>query len=137
MNRLDEYSKKFMKKTVPDLKIGDTVDVLVKIKADAGKERRQTFNGIVIALSGHGLDRTFCVRRIVQGEGVERIFPIHSPRIVTVNIKKRGKTRRAKLYFLRDRIGKATKLKEKIWLAEDAKEAALRSSRAAQEMEQG
>lgn len=133
MKRLDEYSKKFMKKTVPVFEIGDTVDVIVKVKTD--KERRQIFNGIVIAINGHGLDRTFCVRRIVQGEGVERIFPLHSPRIVTVNVKKRGKARRAKLYFLRDRVGKATKLKEKIWLAEEAKESAMLSNQAAKEME--
>lgn len=152
MNKLEEYSKKFMKKNIPLFQIGDTVDVVVKIKADvvtkvkgekpktdaekaeANKERRQIFNGIVIAMHGYGLNKTFIVRRIVQGEGVERTFPIHSPRLITVNIKKRGKSRRAKLFYLRDRVGKSTKLKEKIWLAKDAKELAEISSAAEEEM---
>ncbi len=134
MNKLDAYSKKFMKKTTPQFEIGDTVDVVVKIK-EGDKERRQIFNGVVISTRGHGLNFMFTVRRIVQGEGVERTFPIHSPRIVTVRIKKRGKARRAKLYYLRDRVGKATKLKEKIWLAEEAKESATLSDQAAKEMD--
>ena len=133
MNKLDEYSKKFMKKNVPQFQIGDTVDVVVKVKAD--KERRQIFNGIVIATRGHGHNFMFTVRRMVQGEGVERIFPLHSPRLVTVNVLRRGKTRRAKLFYLRDRVGKGTKLKEKIRLAEEAKESANISKQAEKEME--
>ncbi len=122
-----------MKKNVPQFQIGDTVDVVVKVKAD--KERRQIFNGIVIATRGHGLNFMFTVRRMVQGEGVERIFPLHSPRLVTVNVLRRGKTRRAKLFYLRDRVGKGTKLKEKIRLAEEAKESANISKQAEKEME--
>lgn len=132
--QLDAYSQKFMKTTLPHFTIGDTVDVVVKI-VEGNKERKQLFNGIVISMRGSGINFMFTVRRIVQGEGVERTFPIHSPKIVTVRVRKRGKVRRAKLYYLRDRVGKATKLKEKIWLAEDARESAHLSDAAAQEVE--
>ncbi len=92
--------------------IGDTVDVHQRI-LEGNKERVQVFTGTVIARSGEGIRETFTVRRIVQGEGVERIFPIHSPKIAKVVSKRKGVSRRAKLYYLRDRIGKATKLPQR------------------------
>ena len=97
--------------------IGDTVDVHTKIQ-EGDKERIQIFSGIVIARRGGGVNENFTVRRIVAGEGVERIFPYHSPKIAKIEVKRHGKVRRAKLFFLRDRIGKATKLVERVDLAE-------------------
>ena len=96
---------------IPKFEIGDTVDVHVRI-LEGNKERVQVFNGTVIARRGEGAREMFTVRRIVQGEGVERIFPVVSPKIAKVEVKRTGKTRRAKLFYLRDRVGKATKLRE-------------------------
>jgi large subunit ribosomal protein L19 len=101
-----------MKETVPKFEIGDTVDVHVRI-LEGEKERIQVFNGVVIAKSGTKTREMFVVRRIVQGEGVERKFPVHSPRIADVVVKRSGKVRRAKLYYLRERSGKAVRLKER------------------------
>ncbi len=101
-----------MKEKLPKFEIGDTVDVHVRI-LEGDKERIQIFNGVVIARSGGGTREMFVVRRIVQGEGVERKFPIHSPRIADIVVKRSGKVRRAKLYFLRERSGKAVRLKER------------------------
>ncbi len=101
-----------MKKDLPEFEIGDTVSVGVRI-IEGTKERTQPFVGVVIARRGKGMDETFTVRRIVNNEGVERIFPIHSPRVVSVEVQRRGKTRRSKLYYLRDRVGKARKLRER------------------------
>ena len=101
-----------MKAEVPKFEIGDTVDVHVRI-LEGDKERIQIFNGVVIAKSGVKTREMFVVRRIVQGEGVERKFPLHSPRIATVVVKRSGKVRRAKLYYLRDLSGKAVRLKER------------------------
>jgi len=95
-----------------DFQVGDTVDVHQLI-LDGQKERVQIFSGTVIARRGGGVNEMFTVRRIVQGEGVERIFPLHSPKIAKVEVKRTGRTRRAKLYYLRDRVGKATRLKER------------------------
>lgn len=134
MNRLDEYSKKFAKKHIPNFEIGDTVDVVVLIM-EGDKERKQTFTGTVIGRRGSGLNETFTVRRIVQGEGVERTFSLHSSKVVTIKVKRKGKARRAKLYYLRDRVGKATKLKERIWSAKAAKQSAKESKAAEQEAE--
>ncbi len=106
-----ELENDFAKKNVDDFVVGDTVDVHVRI-IEGEKERIQIFNGVVIAMNKGGINETFTVRRLVQGEGVERVFPLHAPRVEKVEIKRRGRTRRAKLYFLRDRIGKATRLKE-------------------------
>jgi large subunit ribosomal protein L19 len=97
---------------LPKFDIGDTVDVHVRI-LEGNKERVQVFNGTVIARRGEGVREMFTVRRIVQGEGVERIFPVVSPKIAKVEVKRTGRTRRAKLFYLRDRVGKATKLREK------------------------
>jgi large subunit ribosomal protein L19 len=101
-----------MKEKVPHFEIGDTVDVHVRI-LEGEKERIQIFNGVVIARSGSHTREMFVVRRIVQGEGVERKFPLHSPRLADVVVKRSGKVRRAKLYYLRDRTGKAVRLKER------------------------
>ncbi len=92
--------------------IGDTVDVHCRI-LEGEKERIQVFTGIVIARSGSGTREMFTVRRIVQGEGVERKFPLHSPRVAKIVVQRAGVTRRAKLYYLRDRVGKAVRLKER------------------------
>ncbi|MBK9127343.1 MAG: 50S ribosomal protein L19 [Phycisphaerales bacterium] len=106
-----------------DFEIGDTVVVTLKI-VEGEKERLQDFEGTVIARRGRGLDEMFTVRRLVGDEGVERAFPLHSPRIVAVKTVRSGKVRRSKLYFLRDRVGKARRLKERRISAQQRAEAA-------------
>lgn len=101
-----------LKTEVPKFEIGDTVDVHTRI-LEGEKERIQIFNGVVIARSGSGSREMFTVRRIVAGEGVERKFPLHSPKISKIEVKRSGVSRRAKLYYLRDRVGKAVRLREK------------------------
>ena len=118
MDTVSEVEKSYLREKVPEFSIGDTVDVRIKIR-EGDRERLQTFTGTVIARRGSATRETFTVRRIVAGEGVERVFPIHSPSIEGVSVKRRGKVRRAKLYYLRERVGKATKVKE---LIEDVKE---------------
>ena len=108
-----------LKKDVPQFNVGDTVDVHVKI-VEGDRERVQVFNGTVIARKGRGINESFTVRRIVNNEGVERVFPLHSPSVVDISVKRSGYTRRSKLYFLRDRVGKATRLREK-WVSKDKK----------------
>ena len=100
------------KKEVPNFAIGDQVDVHVRI-LEGQKERTQVFSGVVISRRGEGMREMFTVRRIVQGEGVERIFPLHSPKIAKIETKRTGQVRRAKLYYLRGRVGKATRLRER------------------------
>ncbi len=109
---MDLVEKTSLKTEVPKFEVGDTVDVHTKI-LEGNKERIQVFSGVVIARSGTGSKEMFTVRRIVAGEGVERKFPLHSPRIDKVEVKRSGVVRRAKLYFLRDRVGKAVRLKER------------------------
>ena len=109
MNLVEQAS---MKKDVPHFEIGDTVDVHTKI-LEGEKERTQIFTGTVIARSGSGTREMFTVRRIVAGEGVERKFPLHSPRVSEIVVKRSSVVRRAKLFFLRDRVGKAVRLKER------------------------
>ena len=112
-NRLMELVEKTtLKPTTPKFEIGDTVDVHVRI-LEGDKERIQIYNGVVIARSGEGPREMFVVRRIVQGEGVERKFPLQSPRITDIVVKRSGKVRRAKLYYLRNLSGKAVRLKER------------------------
>jgi large subunit ribosomal protein L19 len=101
------------KTNIPVFHVGDSVDVHVRIK-EGDKERIQIFAGVCIARKGGGLRETFTVRRIVEGEGVERIFPLHSPNVSKIEVKRAGKVRRAKLYFLRDRVGKSTRIQEKL-----------------------
>ena len=100
-----------MKKELPDFHVGDTVGVHCRI-IEGDKERTQVFTGTVISRRGAGISETFTVRRIVNNEGVERTFPVHSPKVGAVEVVRSGRTRRAKLYFLRDRVGKATRLQE-------------------------
>jgi large subunit ribosomal protein L19 len=101
-----------LKSSVTDFTIGDTVDVHLSI-LEGDKARTQVFAGVVISRRGEGLNEMFTVRRIVQGEGVERTFPLHSPKIAKIDVKRTGAVRRAKLYYLRDRVGKATRLRER------------------------
>jgi large subunit ribosomal protein L19 len=113
MRALDTIEKEWMRKKSPKFDVGDTVEVHVKI-IEGDRERIQLFTGVVIAKRHQGLSETFTVRRIVQGEGVERIFPLHSPRVADIAVKKKGKVRRAKLHFLRGRTGLATRLEERL-----------------------
>lgn len=109
---LNLVEKPNIKEDAPQFRVGDTVDVHCKI-LEGTKERIQIFNGVVIGKSGSGTREMFIVRRIVAGEGVERKFPLHSPKIAKVDVKRSGVVRRAKLYYLRDRVGKAVRLTEK------------------------
>jgi large subunit ribosomal protein L19 len=101
-----------LKSDLPTIHVGDTVRVGVRIR-EGGKERIQPYEGTVIAMRNGGINETITVRRIFQGVGVERVFLIHSPRIASIKVLRRGKARRAKLYYLRDRVGKATRLKQR------------------------
>lgn len=109
---LDGVEKQYLKAEALAFEVGDTVDVATKIK-EGDKERIQTFSGTVIMKRGFGMNEMFTVRRIVNNEGVERIFPMNSPAIANVTVKRSGETRRAKLFYLRDRVGKAVRLVEK------------------------
>jgi large subunit ribosomal protein L19 len=109
---LNLVEKSSLKEEVPFFEIGDTVDVHCRI-LEGEKERIQLFTGVVIARSGSGTREMFVVRRIVQSEGVERKFPLHSPRVAKIVVQRSGVARRAKLYYLRDRVGKAVKLRER------------------------
>src|SRR3954466_4200993 len=110
------------KKDVPKFDIGDQVDVHLRI-LEGEKERVQVFSGVVISQRGDGMREMFTVRRIVQGEGVERTFPVNSPKIAKIDVKRTGVVRRAKLYYLRDRVGKATRLRERKPKAQPASQA--------------
>lgn len=112
MDIVDRIEKAEVKADPPSFRIGDTVDVHYRIR-EGDKERVQVFTGTVIGRRGTGIRENFTVRRIVQGEGVERVFPLHSPRIRKVEVRRPGKVRQAKLYYLRDRVGKATRVKER------------------------
>jgi large subunit ribosomal protein L19 len=126
----DVVNKKFNRTTPLDFEIGDTVVVTIRI-VEGAKERLQDFEGTVISQRGHGLDEMFTVRRIVANEGVERVFPIHSPRIAAIRTVRSGKVRRCKLYFLRDRVGKARRLRERrVSAASRAAAAKARSDKA-------
>ncbi|TWT37947.1 50S ribosomal protein L19 [Posidoniimonas corsicana] len=109
---IDLVEKASLKEDKPQFEVGDTVDVHNKI-LEGNKERIQVFTGVVIAMSGKGVNEMFTVRRIVNNEGVERKFPVHSPRIAKIDVKRSARVRRAKLYYLRDRTGKATRLRER------------------------
>jgi large subunit ribosomal protein L19 len=111
MHLIEQIEKEMSKASLPNVQVGDTVEVHYLIR-EGEKERVQLFIGTVIAIKGRGIRRAITVRRIVQGEGVERVFPLHNPRVKDVVTTRKGETRRAKLYFLRDRVGKATRLKE-------------------------
>lgn len=112
MDRIRNYEKKCLKSDIPEFAVGDNVDVELKIQ-EGEKERIQIFSGVVISTRGTGLRKMFTVRRIVQSEGVERIFPIHSPKIAAIHVKRRGRVRRSKLFYLRGRTGKAARITAK------------------------
>ena len=113
MEKIQAFVSEQLKTEVPQFGIGDGVKVYVKI-VEGEKERIQMFEGTVIAKHGGGISETFTVRRVSYGCGVEKTFPIHSPNVAKVDVIRQGKVRRAKLYYLRDRVGKASKVKEKI-----------------------
>ncbi len=114
MNIIDKIEREGMRKDVPDFEPGDTVRVHVKI-VEGDKERIQVFEGTVIGRQGGGLRERFRVRKLSYGVGVERIFPVHSPRVDRIEVTRKGRVRRAKLYYLRDRKGKAAQVKERRW----------------------
>ena len=111
MNTLDLFNQKNMKAEAPTAQIGDTVRVHIKVK-EGSRERIQVFEGTVIAKKHGGIEESFTVRRISYGIGVEKVFPLHAPSVEKVEVVRKGKVRRAKLYYLRDRVGKAAKVKE-------------------------
>jgi len=121
-NRMDNIIRALeqegMKKDLPNLKIGDFVKVNVKVK-EGNRERIQSFEGTIIAMRGSGIRKTVTVRRVSYGIGVERVFPVHSPKVDSFEIIRRGKARRAKLYYLRERVGKRARLKEDLATAID------------------
>jgi large subunit ribosomal protein L19 len=112
-NIIEELEKEQMQRDIPDFGPGDTVVVQVKVK-EGNRERLQAFEGVVIARRNRGLNSAFTVRKISHGEGVERVFQTYSPAIAGIQVKRRGDVRRAKLYYLRDRTGKAARIKEKV-----------------------
>ena len=109
---LDAFESEQLKADLPDIYVGDTVKVGVRIR-EGSKERIQPYEGVVIAKRHGGLNETITVRRIFQGIGVERVFMLHSPQVASVQVERRGKVRRAKLFYLRDRVGKATRVKQR------------------------
>ena len=109
--KIDAFTKEQLKETVPSFKVGDTVRISNKI-VEGTRERIQIFEGTVIARHGGGISETFTVRRVAYGCGVEKTFPLHSPNVAAVQVIRYGKVRRSKLYYLRDRVGKASKVKE-------------------------
>jgi len=112
MDVIRSIEKEQMRKDLPELNIGDTVRVYVKV-IEGNRERLQAFEGIIIRKKNGGIRETFTVRRVSYGIGVERTFPVHSPKIDRIEVIRKGRVRRAKLYYLRDRVGKAAKIKEK------------------------
>ena len=111
-NLIEEFENGQLKKELPEIYVGDTVKVGVKI-TEGNKERVQPYEGVVIAKRHGGLNQTITVRRIFQGIGVERVFMLHSPQVASLKVERRGKVRRAKLFYLRDRVGKATRVKQR------------------------
>jgi len=133
MNQLiKEIEAPLLKKNVPDLNIGDTVKVFVKIK-EGGKERTQGYEGVVIQRHGCGVSKTVTVRRVFQGIGIERVFLVHSPHIEKITVQRRGHVRRSKLYYLRERTGKATRIKEKIGAKKEVAAAPVEASAPAEQ----
>ncbi len=116
MNRIDLLEMEQMKKNIPPFKVGDTVKVNVKI-VEGDKQRIQAYQGVVIGRQGGGIRESFTVRKISNGIGVERVFPLHSPNIETIDVMTRGHVRRAKLYYLRNLRGKAARIREKKYVA--------------------
>jgi len=113
-----EVESRYLKKKLPDIRPGDTVKVKIKIK-EGNKERLQAYEGVVIKLHGAGLNKTITVRRVFQGVGVERVFLLHSPKVETIQVLRKGDVRRAKLYYLRELTGKAARIREKLGAARE------------------
>ena len=113
MDLVKTLSEEYMKPELPEMNVGDTVRVTVRVK-EGNRVRNQAFDGTIIAKKHGGINETITVRRISYGVGCEKVFPVHSPTIVSVETLRRGKVRRAKLYYLRDRVGKKAKVKERI-----------------------
>jgi large subunit ribosomal protein L19 len=111
-NIMDKINSAQCKEEVTEFRIGDTVQVHTKI-VEGDTERIQVFKGIVIARKGSGIQETFTVRKVAFGNGIERVFPIHSPRVAKIEVERKGKVRRSKLYYLRDKVGKAARVKER------------------------
>ncbi|HET6348892.1 MAG TPA: 50S ribosomal protein L19 [Candidatus Krumholzibacteria bacterium] len=112
MNIMDRIEARMLSKKTHDFRVGDTVKVMVRV-VEGNKTREQAFQGTVIKQNGHGVTETFTVRKISSGVGVERVFPIHSPNVTRIEVLRRGRVRRAKLYYLRERVGKAARIQEK------------------------
>ncbi len=112
MNIIDRIGERMLSKKARDFHVGDTVRVMVRV-VEGSKEREQAFQGVVIKQNGSGIGETFTVRKVSSGIGVERVFPIHSPNVKSIAVVRRGRVRRAKLYYLRDRVGKAARIQEK------------------------
>jgi large subunit ribosomal protein L19 len=110
---IQTLNQQYLKSDVPEINVGDTVRVTVRVK-EGSRERTQAFEGTVIAKKHGGINETFTVRRISYNVGCEKVFPVHSPTIVSIETVRRGKVRRAKLYYLRNRVGKAAKVKERL-----------------------
>lgn len=113
MNLIQTLTEQYMKPELPTMNVGDTVRVTIRVK-EGNRERNQAFEGTIIAKKHGGIQETITVRRISYGVGCEKVFPVHSPSIVSVDTVRKGKVRRAKLYYLRDRVGKAAKVKERL-----------------------
>lgn len=112
-NIIEKLEAEALKTGVPDFSPGDTVVVQVRVK-EGTRERLQAYEGVVVARRNRGLNSSFTVRKISHGEGVERVFPLHSPTVAEITVKRRGAVRRAKLYYLRDRSGKSARIREKV-----------------------
>jgi len=113
MDLVQTLSQQYMKSELPEMNVGDTVRVIVRVK-EGNRERNQAFDGTIIARKHGGISETITVRRISYNVGCEKVFPVHSPTIVSVETIRKGKVRRAKLYYLRDRVGKKAKVKERV-----------------------
>ena len=113
MDLVQTLSQQYMKPELPEMNVGDTVRIVVRV-TEGNRERTQAFDGTIIARKHGGISETFTVRRVAHGCGIERVFPLHSPVVDRVEVVRKGKVRRAKLYYLRDRVGKAAKVKEQI-----------------------
>ncbi len=112
-NIIEKLEAEALKGDIPDFAPGDTVVVQVRVK-EGNRERLQAYEGVVVARRNRGLNSSFTVRKVSHGEGVERVFPLHSPTVAEIKVKRRGDVRRAKLYFLRDRSGKSARIREKV-----------------------
>jgi large subunit ribosomal protein L19 len=135
MNQIiQDIESPYIKQDLPELNVGDTVKVFVKI-IEGGKERTQGYEGVIIKRRGSGVGKTITVRRVFQGIGIERVFPVNSPRIEKIKVQRRGHVRRAKLYYLRERTGKATRIKEKTGVKRET-EAAAKAAPAAEKKEE-